>query len=212
MYQSKYVSVEGLIGSGKSTLCRGLSEFESQFITLQEPVHIYQNYRGYNPLELAYTDPLRNSAVTQIHIIQSSFHYYSNFLKEKSQIYPYLISERSLFSPNVFVEANRAMGIFSNYVADFLIDYAKNKQRKSLVPDVLVYIKVDPVTCMQRIHDRARSGEEHCSLKYLNHLEQAYLDYIQIFKEQHPDNKVHYLNGLLDPGLCVQELKKLLTD
>ena len=60
------VSVEGNIGSGKSTMLQFYSEIEDVQLH-PEPVEKWQNLNGHNLLEKLYSDPMRWSFQVRAH-------------------------------------------------------------------------------------------------------------------------------------------------
>lgn len=174
-----YVAIEGLVGSGKSTLCDALSNLKYKSLNvLREPVEAFQTYKNHNPLKLAYEDPKHNAAITQIHIIQSSHSHYSKALDTSDTEVSHIITERSMESPSVFIEANRFRGTHTEFVADYLYDYWDEYNTRVRSPDIIIYLNASPELCMTRIIARSREGEQHCDLTYLRYMKLAYENYL----------------------------------
>ena len=177
--RAMYIAVEGLIGSGKTTLCQVLRERQHSSVrVLSEPVDAFQRFKHHNPLRLAYEDPVRNAGIAQVHIIQSSYNYYSKLLSSFKMSSSCLITERSMESPLVFIEANKTRGVHTDFVADFLRDYWSQFNKRVMPPDVIIYLDASPQVCMNRIGVRSREGEEHCELAYLRAMTLAYERYL----------------------------------
>ena len=73
------ICIEGLIGSGKSTLVKNVQK-ELSYIEnvtyVQEPVDLFQNYlttdgKNINPLEMFYQEPQMNASSFQFHVLKS---------------------------------------------------------------------------------------------------------------------------------------------
>ena len=68
------VSLEGNIGSGKSTLLQHIEPRLPHGVKiLMEPVHLFEDFKGRNPLKLYYENPQKYAFFFQNHIIESQY-------------------------------------------------------------------------------------------------------------------------------------------
>lgn len=155
---TRYISIEGVVGVGKSTVIDLLA---NDFFypshgekILKEPLGLYQTFKDYNPLLEMYRDPKSNAAITQFHIIDSAFEHYCAALRDKS---PLVITERCQKSACVFIEANRRLRNLSDFAADFLLDYSDKKTVKN--PELCIFLKCSPYVACQRAALRKRKEE-----------------------------------------------------
>ena len=150
------VSIEGLIGVGKTTV---LQELVKRRYSVA-----FENVDEWSLLPKMYStrDP-KISALFEIQILCS--------LAARE---PVDFTERSISS---------ALGVFmpqlihdQDHVALIrqVVALASNEQ-----PDVFVYLEADPQLCLRRIGNRQRKGEEGISLQYLRDLHAAHLQWLQ---------------------------------
>ena len=178
--QSKYFALEGLVGSGKTTCLNHLA-FERDVCCVSEPVHLFEHFQSHNPLALQYSDPLTNAVAAQLHILHVSAAHYGQIPPADALLQDKIIlSERSIFSPKVFINANHRRGVFSDFTRDFLLGKLEDVTVDVRKLDAIIYFDAPPYLCKERIANRKREGEESaCSQDFLDHLVWAHLDFIE---------------------------------
>jgi deoxycitidine kinase/deoxyguanosine kinase len=165
------ISIEGNIGSGKSTLFEKLKIHFSNnknIIFVREPVDIWesiQDENGTTILEKFYQDQIKYSFSFQIMAYISRI----NLLKETIKQHPgvTIITERSLYTDKMvfakmlydthkieYINYQIYLNLFDTFKNDFNVNN-------------IIYIKTDPDICCNRILKRARNGENNISLDYL---------------------------------------------
>lgn len=170
---SRIISIEGNIGSGKSTLVHDLQVYfknkdisNDKVVFLQEPVDVWNTIRDDNGtiLEHFYKDQVKYSFPFQMMAYISRL----SKLRETIKKYPesIIITERSLFTDK-FVFAKMlydnekideiSYQIYLKWFNDFINDLPKHE---------FIYIKASPEKCLERINRRNRSGES-IELDYL---------------------------------------------
>jgi deoxyguanosine kinase len=179
------VSIEGNIGSGKSTLLERLrSEYNNnQYIRfLREPVDEWEKIKdkdGNTMLQKFYANQAEYSFafqmmayISRLTIIRENVRDIMNAVKQdiergkvpKKYI---MITERSLYTDKyVFAKMLYDQGkiedvkyqIYLNWFDEFAKDFPVND---------VIYVNTDPKKCYERIHKRARVGEEVIPLTYL---------------------------------------------
>ena len=167
---SVIISIEGNIGSGKSTLVTELKQYfnDTLYIEfLQEPVDIWSTIKdenGITILEKFYEDNEKYAFQFQMMAYISRLSIIKNALKTNK--YKYIITERSLYT-----DAN----IFAKMLYDdkkiSLIEYTIYKMWfDEFISDIpitkIIYVKADPSVSCQRVIKRNRIGE-NIPLSYL---------------------------------------------
>lgn len=165
------VFIEGNIGAGKSTLINLLSE--SNFITtFQEPVGKWQNLNGSNLLNMMYDDPEKYSFAFQSYVMLTMMQQHTAKVEENK----IKVMERSIFtSKNCFVQAMIENNVIESPFSDILknwYDFCQNHFK--IEPNLIIYLKTDPVKLLRRIKARGREEEQTINISYLQHLHQLH--------------------------------------
>ena len=177
------VSIEGNIGSGKSTLLETLKTIfkeNGNIVFLREPVDEWEKIKdkdGNTMLQKFYANQQEYSFAFQmmayisrlailresVRDIMGKIHKQSSCENNKYII----ITERSLYTDKyVFAKMLYDQGkiedvkyhIYLNWFDEFAKDFPVND---------VIYVNTDPKKCYERIHKRARVGEEVIPLAYL---------------------------------------------
>ena len=169
------ISIEGNIGSGKSSILHHLEEYYEytgrghNIMFLKEPVDEWSTIRdasGETILEKFYKDPAKYAFAFQIMAYATRLNCLRKTILENPEC-RVLICERSL-------EADKQ--IFANMLHDDgLIDdvsyqiYCRNfgEYAPEFKVDKVVYIDASPEKCFSRIAKRSRNGEANIELAYL---------------------------------------------
>ena len=191
----KYCAIEGIIASGKSTLIDYITKHQQNVSCFQEPVAKFQKYQSkfsslsHNPLRNSYERSISDASIAQCHIIDiSEMHYSKLNLLAESNKKDILITERSVLSPLMFIACYYYLDVFSPFVTDYVSAYFFQKlmcNANMLLPDIFIYLDIEPVLCQERIKKRSRVGEEHCSLSYQEMLSRCHKECLSIFPNVH---------------------------
>lgn len=157
-----YIAIEGVIGVGKTTLARLLqSPFEAELL-----LEIFEE----NPfLSDFYADRARYAFQTQIFFLLSRYH------QQRRTVPDILAQGKPLISDYTFAKDALFAGI--NLQGDELDMYHKVHQalaEKIPKPDLIVYLRADTETLMQRIALRDRPYERNMERAYIDELNRAY--------------------------------------
>lgn len=145
------ISIEGNIGSGKSTVISKICT-EKRMPVFLEPVHEWKEW-----LALFYTDPTRWGFSFNLHVLMTFNKWINN---DFTAVY-----ERSPISNRqVFTQLGFEQGRMNSLELD-LFDTMYTKL--AWEPEVVIYIRTDPEVSMQRMQKRARYCESTVPLEYL---------------------------------------------
>lgn len=183
------VAAVGICGAGKTTTLEALvGEVHPHFSVEIIPEGLFHltNYGDFNPLALSYECPNANFAIFQLHairVINDIFRRYVGHLQLKYQGRNaptkekplFIVSDRSLFAPLVFIEHARANKIISNFVASFLQCESwklacKTYAMANLFVRGIFFIDTTPNETYRRILKRGRSYEMNLDLNFVEGL------------------------------------------
>ena len=166
-------SVEGNIGSGKSTLVEYLKEHlknvgDYKIIYLQEPVNVWNTVtdgNGVNILTKYYLDQKKYAFSFQMMAYITRLTQLKQVLENNKNCI--IITERCLHTDReIFAKMLHDSGKMEDIEYTIYLKWFDSFLPKS--PSSFIYLKTLPLTCMDRIKKRNRVGEESINLDYLN--------------------------------------------
>lgn len=185
---SRIVCVEGLVGAGKTALVKEIAR-ENKYKTIFEPVAGYQVFQKHNPLSIMYHSMATESAMVQVHINQVVKRHWAEELGSIRVPGEIVISDRSVYSTDLFSSNLKQQGHMSEFDYDFLAAQVQHTLDCLGLPAYgahrLFFMDVPIQVCCQRIADRARLGEEnHCDAHYLQTLNGTMQDFVGAFRQR----------------------------
>lgn len=163
-----YISIEGNIGAGKSTLTKMLSECWQTELILEE----YED----NPfLSKFYKDPNKYAFQLEMHFLAGRYAQQKRAFQSMDLFRSRLISDYMLQKCFVFSANNLSEEEFSIYRNFYSII-----ERQFPRPELIVYLHRSAPILMDLIKKRGRDYEEKISLEYLNRIESSYFN---VFKQ-----------------------------
>ncbi|XP_047520089.1 deoxynucleoside kinase-like isoform X1 [Pieris napi] len=198
------VLVEGNIGSGKTTFLEHFRQFED-ITLLTEPVEEWRNLKGWNLLDLMYSDPAKWAMTFQAYVSLTMLE-----MHRRPTSTPVKLMERSIFSAKYcFVEQMKRLGTL--HPAQFAVLDEWFKFINTEIPveaDLIVYLKTTPSIVYDRIKKRARSEEQCVPLSYIEELHKLHEDWL--INRTHADcpAPVLVLDADLDLSQITEEYKK----
>ena len=156
------IHIEGNIGAGKSTL---LTFLEKEFAcnVSQEPVGEWMKldlldkfYKDINRWSFAFQ---MNCFISRVHQVDKLPSWSDNIIERS------LLSDR-IFAQNCYNNGNMEKTEFDVYLrwSEWLYDRVCKKVKN------IIYLRVPPEVCYERIKQRNREGEEEIPLEYLKQL------------------------------------------
>ena len=169
---SQIISIEGNIGSGKSTILKHLKEYfktTENIIFLQEPVDIWETIKDENGTTILtkfYENQEKYSFAFQMMAYISRLSILKNTIKE---------------NPNAIIITERCLNTDRYVFAKMLYDSKKIEEIEYQIylkwfdefcdiiqNSKMIYMKTNPEICYERIAKRNRTGESNISIDYLN--------------------------------------------
>lgn len=183
MHSLPYITVEGPIGIGKTSLAKAISEHFHYFL-LKEIVDenpflekFYQNIEEWSfQLEMFFLC----NRYKQLGDIKDNF-----LLVNKPVVADYHIFKNLIFAERTLKEED-----YLKYLKIFQILTEGMPQ-----PNLVIYINASLETIMERIRLRGREFEKNISASYINQLSIDYENFMTNFKQSHPNIPVLQFNG-----------------
>jgi deoxyguanosine kinase len=157
----RYIAIEGVIGVGKTTLARLLSERMQAELVLEEVEE--------NPfLHEFYADRARWAFQTQMHFLFSRYQQQRG-LHQLDLFVQRLVSDYLFQKDRIFANLNltdRELALYEKIVTQIELEVPR--------PDVVVYLQANTETLLARIRERGRPFEKDMGRDYLKALNEAY--------------------------------------
>jgi len=176
------ISVEGNIGSGKSTIVESMKQMygnSREFIFIQEPVDVWKTIKdkeGHDIIEKFYGDQKKYGFSFQMMAYITRLSLLKSTIRDNPG--KHIIMERSMYTDkNVFAKMLHVDGkiedveyqIYTRWFNEFLEDAHIDKT---------IYIRASPFVCCSRIQKRNRDGEAGISVDYLTNCSYYHDDWI----------------------------------
>jgi len=183
----QFISIEGNIGAGKSTIVNLLKEKfsnNSEIIFLEEPISEWNDIKdleGKTILTKFYEDQKSYSFSFQMMAYISRLNMIKNIIKQNK--YKIIITERCLntdryvFAKMLYDSKNIneiEYNIYLKWFNSFLDIYPEDTLNK------IIYLKTSPEICYSRVNKRNRTGENNISLEYLQNCHLYHEDMMKV--------------------------------
>ena len=174
MFQRNFIVIDGIIGTGKSTLTKQLAD-ATGWKPYYEPVKK-------NPyLELFYKDMKRYGFAMQIYYLNARYRQMKSIVGciGAGEIEG-AISDRGIWCDTIFAKMLHEQGNINDTDYNTYLDMFDNFILKDMVlPQVMVYLKCSPETALERIKQRGREAEKGISIEYLQDLKNHYEEFFK---------------------------------
>lgn len=221
------IAVEGLPGAGKTTLLENLAKTYSTTADLEitfvpEPIDLYTNYNfRYNPLEEIYNYPKENTTMTQIFLCKMLNFNMDKILNDLPPLSSenctrVLVTDRSLFSPEMFIHTYRSMNFLTQYSEDLLLREVNEMtyatlEKHNIRYSGMIFLDTDIQNCITRISTRGRHFETHVSENFLQRLKIEHDLFARTWKYVLPVGRVIAIDGNREEAMLVNDFKNYLT-
>lgn len=181
MSDLKYITIEGNIGAGKTTLAKMLAEEFNANLILEQ-------YADNPFLPKFYQNPDKYSFHVELSFLASRYKQLINDLPFKNLFKTFTIADFYFAKSLIFARATLSNNEFNLYREIFNIIY------KSLpTPDVFVYLHEEPNRLKQNINKRGRSYEQDIEIDYLRKIQEGYFRFMK--ENKHLKFVIIDLNG-----------------
>ncbi|MAQ69494.1 MAG: deoxynucleoside kinase [Flavobacteriales bacterium] len=199
-----HIAIAGNIGVGKTTLCKMLSK-HYKWSPLYEAV-------DNNPyLDDFYTDMQRWSFNLQVFFLNSRFRQVQDIKKSKKTI----IQDRTIYEDAyIFAPNLQAMGLMTQRDYENYLELFRLMESFVSPPDLLIYLRSDVPSLVNRIQNRAREYEEGIRIDYLKRLNERYEAFFANYQHNHliiQANEIDFQNKKHDLGVIIEKIDSNLS-
>ena len=164
-----FIGISGIIGAGKSTLAQDLAG-RLGYKAYNEPVKD-------NPyLEDFYSDMNRWGAMMQIHLLFRRFEQHQQIVWNSENG---AVQDRTIYEDTIFARMLNKAGFIDQRDYDTYLGHFNLMKRYLVYPDLLLYLRVEPETSLERIAERGRKAESGITLEYMQKLHAGYESFIE---------------------------------
>ena len=187
MTTNTIISLEGNIGSGKSTILeimRNKYKDNTNVIFVDEPVSEWNLIKDGDKsiLELFYEDKSKYSFTFQIMAYITRLRKLLEVLENNTN--KLVICERSIYTDKyVFAKMLHQQGYINEMewqTYNYWFDTFKEKTKLNMI----IYINTKPETCFERIKKRNRTGESNIPMDYLEHCHRLHEEWLESNNEE----------------------------
>ena len=165
--QLNYITIEGNIGAGKTTLATKIAEDFNAKIILERFAD--------NPfLPKFYKDQNRYAFPLEMSFLADRYQQLSDDLAQFDLFKDFIVADYHIFKSQIFAKVTLQEDEFRLYKTMFDIMYKEMPK-----PDLYVYLYQNTNRLLANIKKRGRSYEQDISSNYLEKINQGYLDYIK---------------------------------
>lgn len=212
MTNFRILSIEGNIGSGKSTFLEILKNHykdSEHIIFLREPVEEWETIKdkeGNTMLQKFYADQKTYSFAFQMMAYISRLSILREVVKKNQDKNIIIITERSLFTDKyVFAKMLYDQGKIEHATYQIYLHWFDEFAQDFPISDV-VYVNAEPQKCYERIHKRARPGEEIIPISYLEDCHKYHEEFLDD-KNNFATNKI-----ILDGNVDIFQNEKIVEE
>jgi deoxyguanosine kinase len=164
-----FITIEGCIGAGKTTLSKKLSD------RLACP-SVLENFEDNPYLQNFYNDPEKHAFSLELYFMAERYQQQKKLLENMNLFEQKVVSDYAFFKSLVFANITLKEDELQLYKMLFHIIYPNIK-----APEIIIYLHKPVDLLLENIKKRGRAYETAISAEYLEKLNTTYLDF---FKQQ----------------------------
>ena len=204
--KSKYIfSIEGNIGSGKTTIIHHLQRLYKDVLLVEEPVKDWQNLEGENLLKKKNEDLNRWGYSFEAYVLITKMNELTKIADSDKKI---VLIERCMLTDKAFFDVNVQNGL-STPMEEAMFQNLFEFLSRNIYPKLsgIIYLDTPVEECIKRMEERGRKEEKSIKADYLTQLDEH-------FKQVVNGSGIPtlYLNGKYDLKTDLPKIEKQLSD
>ena len=204
--KSKYIfSIEGNIGSGKTTIIHHLQRLYKDVLLVEEPVKDWQNLEGENLLKKKNEDLNRWGYSFEAYVLITKMNELTKIADSDKKI---VLIERCMLTDKAFFDVNVQNG-FSTPMEEAMFQNLFEFLSRNIYPKLsgIIYLDTPVEECIKRMEERGRKEEKSIKADYLTQLDEH-------FKQVVNGSGIPtlYLKGKYDLKTDLPKIEKQLSD
>lgn len=162
-----YISIEGNIGAGKTSLATRIADEHNAKLILEQ-------FEDNSFLPKFYKEPDKYAFPLELSFLAERFEQLKQQLSARDLFKTFTVSDYFIVKSFIFARKNLPDDTFGLYKK--LFDIISDSLPK---PDLLVYLYLNVDNLLRNIHNRGREYELNIKSEYLTKIQESYLDYIR---------------------------------
>ena len=198
-------SIEGNIGSGKTTIIHHLQRLYKDVILVEEPVKDWQNLEGENLLKKKNEDLNRWGYSFEAYVLITKMNELTKVAFSDKKI---ILIERCMLTDKAFFDVNVENNLstpMEEAMFKNLYEFLSNNVYPKL--SGIIYLDTPVDECIRRMKERGRKEEKDIKAEYLTQLDQHFKKVVN-----ESGAPTLYLNGKYDLKKDLPDIEKKLTD
>jgi|TARA_B110000977_G_C11082906_1_gene493525 2-amino-4-hydroxy-6-hydroxymethyldihydropteridine diphosphokinase len=168
-----FIAIEGNIGAGKTTLSSMISEdFNAKLI--------HEGFADNPFLPKFYEDPARYAFPLEMSFLAERYQQYTESTSQLDLFKNFMVSDYDIYKSLIFAQITLGKEEYTLYRKLFGFMYKDAK-----VPDAYIYLYQNTERLLENIAARGRDYEKTIDAKYLEKINQGYLDFIKTHHQNH---------------------------
>ena len=197
------INIAGVVGVGKSSLCRILEE-EFKFKVFYEP------FVDSKLLENYYEDKKKYSLAMQIYFLSKRFSMY-----ESAKEFNKSCIDRGIVEDRIFAQMLYKQGMLEDFEFEIYLDVYQNFYKNIRPVDLMIYLKISPENAIKRIKERGRDYEISQDESYWIDLNNRYETYFKNYSWSKllviDVNNLDFVNNKEDKNMIMSKISKVLN-
>ncbi len=176
-----FIGIAGMIGAGKSTLAKALSEHLG-IDAYYEPVKDNEYLADF------YKDTAQYSFAMQVYLLNRRFQQHQEIIWRGRSA----VQDRTIYEDSIFAKMLADAGLMDPRDYRTYLQLFRHMSNFMCKPSMIVYLDVSPESSMARIQTRSRGVESGIELKYLEGLYKGYEEFVVDISRTIPVIRVDY--------------------